>query len=1202
MRLCSEIMHWRLIAYIAALSRTTAKIYDSFSELPSRDFDFIVAGGGTAGLVVANRLSEDSRINVLVIEAGGSHHGFVELEAPWLASRLHGGQFDWNTTTTPQPELNGRSLLFSRGRVLGGSSSHNGMIWTRGSSDDFDRWAEITGDEGWSWKEMGPYFKKTEHWTIAPGHGPEQADFDPHTHGFHGPLGISLNPILQLTDPFVIQTTKDLSHEFPFIADANAGRMIGVGWTQFSIINGTRASSATAYLDPVVDRPNLSVLINSQVTRIFETSKGSFRTVEFASNQTAPRKRLIASKELILSAGVVGTPQILLNSGIGDPTELSKFGLKPLVSLPSVGKNFSTEPNVGFSWAAKGPILNINANETASDEALQQWLESRTGPMTSGGESISAYIRLPPDSPAFVGSVDPSSGPNTPHCGIGLNANGYFSTSPDPMLVVRSEISEPASRGFVTLNSTDPFQLPVVDPGVYTAPVDLAIAMESFKTIQRYVTAPAWQNFTLSQLVPPPTVIPGSEELAEYLRNSTGISHHGIGTSAMSARGADHGVVDPDLRVKRVLGLRIVDAGVIPFNPAANTQAPVYAIAERAADLIKATWNMNTGIIHAAQRSCDTLMRWHSLLYLVALSCVKANIYEDFSELPSQNFDFIIAGGGTAGLVVANRLTEDPSVHVLVIEAGESHEGILALEVPWLSSTLRVNGAPFDWNTTTTPQDGLNGRSILYSRARVLGGCSSHNGMIWIRGSSDDWDKWARFSGDKGWSWEGMLPYFEKTERWTVAPGHGSERRDFNPRVHGFKGPLGIGFNDVIQPTDPLVMQTTKDLPNEFPFLEDLNAGRPIGAGWTQFSIANGTRTSSATAYLDPVNDRPNLSVLVNTYVTRIIETSNGSFKTVEFAQNQTSPRQNLTASKEVILSAGAIGTPQILLNSGVGDPTDLKQTGVQPVFSLPSVGKNLSCEPHVPFTWAAKGPTLNLNANQTAAQDALQEWIANRTGPMTGSGWSTLTYVRLPDDSPVFNGHEDPSAGPNTPHFGIGINANGYYIMTPDPTLYVTSEISEPASRGSVSLKSTNPFDLPALDLGFFSAPVDLAIAKESFSIIQRFVTSPAWANFTLGLLGPSSNITGSANHDSLLVDYIRNSTISASHAIGTSSMSPKGASFGVVDPDLRVKGIRGLRIVDAGIIPFSPSANTQAPVYAIAERASDIIKAEWKLSHRGY
>ncbi|KAF5362385.1 hypothetical protein D9756_002778 [Leucocoprinus leucothites] len=569
-------------------------------------------------------------------------------------------------------------------------------------------------------------------------------------------------------------------------------------------------------------------------------------------------------------------------------------------------------------------------------------------------------------------------------------------------------------------------------------------------------------------------------------------------------------------------------------------------------------------------------MCWQFLFYLAALSCAAAKIYEDFSELPSKDFDFIIAGGGTAGLVVANRLTEDPRVKVLVIEAGGSHQGIIDLQVPWLSSRLRSEGI-FDWNTTSTPQPGLNGRTVPYSRARVLGGSSSH-----------------KITGDEGWSWKEMIPYFKKTERWAVAPGHGSEQGDFDPRAHGFRGPLGVSLSNVRQFTDALVIQTTKDLPDEFPFIEDANAGRPIGVAWTQFTIANGTRTSSATAYLDPVVDRPNLNVLVNSYVTRVVETSKGSFRTVEFGQNQTTPRRQLTATKELILSAGVIGTPQILLNSGIGDPKELKNVGVQPVFSLPSVGKNFSNEPSVPFSWAANETILNLNVNETASQEALQEWITSRTGPMTGGSESTSAYFRLPDNSSVFAENADPSAGPNTPHFGIGINANGYFVANPDPTLQVRVEISEPASRGSVTLKSTDPFEPPLLDLGYFLAPVDMAIAKESFNTVQRFVTGTAWKEFTLNRITPPSNVAADSDD---LVQYIRNSTGTASHGIGTTAMSARGAKHGVVDPDLRAKGISGLRIVDAGVIPLSPSANTQAPVYAVAERASDIIEAAWNL-----
>ncbi|KAF9443813.1 GMC oxidoreductase [Macrolepiota fuliginosa MF-IS2] len=587
-------------------------------------------------------------------------------------------------------------------------------------------------------------------------------------------------------------------------------------------------------------------------------------------------------------------------------------------------------------------------------------------------------------------------------------------------------------------------------------------------------------------------------------------------------------------------------------------------------------------------------MRWVLYLPLFAFHSVFAEIFEDITQLPTKQYDFIIAGGGTAGLVVANRLTEDANVNVLVIEAGQSHQGVLDLEVPWLASRLRLAGAPFDWNTSSTAQSGLNGRSIIYARARVLGGSSSHNGMIWIRGSSDDYDKWAAVTGDEGWSWKEMLPYLEKVERWTTAPGHGSEEGDFNPRVHGFKGPLGVGLSNVIQTTDSLVTQTTKDLPDEFPFIEDPNAGRPIGIAWTQFSIANGTRSSAATAYLDPVLDRPNLSVLIGNYVTRILQTTEDSFRTVEFGVNQTSPRHQLTASKELILSAGVVGTPQILLNSGIGDPSELRGSGVQPVFDLPSVGKNFSTEPQIPFSWVANETFVNLNVNTTALNEALQEWIDSRTGPMTAGGESISAYFRLPDDSPALVGHTDPSAGPNTPHFGIGINANGYFAMTPDPTLAVLVEISEPASRGSIALQSTDPFELPRLDLAFYSAPVDIAIAKEAFKTAQRYVTAPAWKEFTLDRITPPPQVAADSDD---LEEYIRNSTNTASHGIGTSAMSARGATHGVVDPDLTVKGISGLRIVDAGVIPFSPSANTQAPVYAVAERASDLIKKAWKL-----
>ncbi|KAF7971702.1 hypothetical protein HWV62_20164 [Athelia sp. TMB] len=581
-------------ALVATIYENITSRHEDDDELTgAEEYDVVIVGGGTAGCVLASRLSEDPNLRVLLIEAGKSDYEHLETRVPAGVPRLFGSKVDWNLKTAPEPEMKNRTMQWPRGKVLGGCSSINAMMYVRGPAADYDEWATKYGATGWSWADLGPYFKKSENFTPS-----KDWKIDTAPHGKGGPWQISYPAYVSKLVPAFIKGCNAIG--IPTVPDVNHGKsgMVGVTRIQTFIDNeGRRSSTATAYLtNKVCARKNLKISVGMTVTRVIHATGQDGELVaagvELASaKHTLVRYRVRAKRDVILACGAVHSPHLLKLSGIGPADELTQHGIKVIKDLPGVGANLQDHLLIPMTVnCSEGYGLNYLKNPKGGLSLFLQWLVLGNGMLASNLAESVAWVRAHND-PAMVDTVkDLASAPAEPDMelfSLPLYYTDMGQALPPNFAASQWTLAQiplrPDSVGSVTLRDASPFSAPVIRANYFSTEQDRQMSIWAFKKLCDVAKA---SGIFVSWELPKRADELSDGEILEFLKGSANTCYHPSCTTAIGKE-EDGGVVDVDLKVHGVRGLRVCDASIMPRITSGHTCAPVIAIAEKFADMLK---------------------------------------------------------------------------------------------------------------------------------------------------------------------------------------------------------------------------------------------------------------------------------------------------------------------------------------------------------------------------------------------------------------------------------------------------------------------------------------------------------------------------------------------------------------------------------------------------------------------------------------
>ena len=537
-----------------------------------------------------------------------------------------------------------------------------------------------------------------------------------------------------------------------------------------------------------------------------------------------------------------------------------------------------------------------------------------------------------------------------------------------------------------------------------------------------------------------------------------------------------------------------------------------------------------------------------------------------FRSVNAVQFDYVIAGSGTAGCVLANRLSADPQINVLLLEAGERDDWIW-IHIP-VGYLYCIGNPRTDWCYRTEPDPGLNGRSILYARGKVLGGCSSINAMLYLRGQSRDYNEWARITKDSSWSWNSVLPLFRKSEDYF----HGADA------AHGAGGewrvePQRLSW-EILKSYREAMVQAG------IPRTDDFNRGDNEGSGFFMVNQKRGVRWNASKAFLRPIINRPNLSVMTSAHAVRL-RVGGKRCNGIEFTH--AGDTMFAEARLETIVAAGSIGSPQIMQLSGIGAGSLLHEHGIDVVHELPGVGENL--QDHLQLRTVSKvrnAVTLNQRANSVVGKMMMGlEYAFLRTGPLTMAPSQLGGFTRSSSEHPTPNieFHVQPLS---LDKFGDPLHRF--------PAITASVCNLRPTSRGYVRIKSRDPFAAPSIHCRYLSTHEDRAVAADALRLTRRIAAQPALERYE-----PEEFLPGSQfQSDDELARIAGDIGTTIFHPVGTCKMGAADDASAVVDSRLRVRGISGLRVVDASIMPTITSGNTNSPTLMIAEHGAQMILAD--------